>query len=105
LKILRSRPHSAASLQQQLARKGIVRSLSRCTRLFNDFAESGIVLATEFRAAHERKEKPLAAHEIPPPQHLILPIIREVLAQGNGGGQSEFQEAPNLTQAMTVEAG
>jgi len=112
LQALRRTPHSAASLQRQLARQGITRSLNRCARLLHDFAESGIVLATQLQRASEQKAKPPERSEpkaksIPPPPrtHPILPIIREVLAQGNSCGHSEFQEAPNLTQAMPVEAG
>lgn len=87
LKALRRAPHSASSLQQQLARKGITRSLSRCARLLRDLAESGIVLASQIQRAHEQKAKPLERMELqakglPPPQrtHKLLPIINEVLS-------------------------
>ncbi len=108
LKVLRRAPHSASSLQHQLARKGITRSLSRCARLLHDLAESGIVLASQLQRAPQQKAKPIERTErqakgLPPPQrpHKILPIINEVLSQSH----SEFQEAPNLTQAMTADAG
>jgi hypothetical protein len=108
LKALRRKPHCASSLQQQLARKGIIRSLNRCARLLHDLAESGIVLASQLQPAHKQKPKPVEPMElqpkgIPPPQHThkILPIIKEVLSKGNCSSQSESQEAPNPTQAMT----
>ncbi len=112
LKALRRTPHSASSLQQQLARKGITRSVSQCARLLHDLAESGIVLGSQLQRAHEQKAKPLERMELKakgtaPPQrtHKILPIIKEVLSQGDCCSHSEFQEAPNLTQDMPIEAG
>jgi hypothetical protein len=109
LKVLRRAPQSASSLQQQLARKGITRSLSRCARLLHDLAESGIVLASQLQPA---QAKPLERVELQvkgilpsPRRRQILPIIREARAQGNGCSHSEFQEAPNPTQALPIEAG
>jgi hypothetical protein len=55
LKALRRAPHSAASLQQHLVRKGITRSLNQCARLLDDLAEKGIVLASQLQRAHRPK--------------------------------------------------
>jgi hypothetical protein len=112
LKALRRTPHSASSLQQQLARKGITRSLSQCARLLHDLAESGIVLGSQLQRAHEQRAKPLEPMElqakgIPPPQrtHKILPVIKEVLSQDNCCSHVEFPEAPNLAQDMPIAVG
>ena len=106
LKALRRTPHCASSLQQQLARKGLTRSLSRCTRLLHDLAESGIVLESQLERADEqraklREHKELQAKGIPPPQptRKKLPILEEVRSQGDCCSHNELQEAPGLTSS------
>ena len=107
LKALRRAPHSASSLQQQLAREGINRSLNQCARLLNDLAESGIVLASQLQPADkqkaksvERRERQAKANGALQRTDRILPIINEVPTQGDCCSQSEFQEAASLTQAI-----
>ena len=112
LKALRRTAHCASSLQQQLARKGITRSLSQCARLLRDLAESGIVLESQREQVDElrakvRERKELQAKGIQPPQSTgkKLPILEEVRSQRDCCSHSELQEAPGLIQSMPIEAG